>query len=252
MGSLSSNRRNQGGVEEPGMDSDCDTDSVQSEHSAHSVDSGLEESGHSNLEVDGGRVSGELIYENTTALKSNAYLTPVTTAIEKYQFGGHEVEDDDENDEDAGEEKEEEVEEVEEDDKEDSDGVAVPFPPLDLNSSHGVERASSKLWGVRRDLGANGLLGSQVIRTSNPTEDKIAKEIRELKEREEELLRRREMSRSPQSSIPTPTLTSAPPTKLSSPAKSSPSTKTSSPSPAMATPSPVLPQTQMEQEKPRP
>ena len=109
--------------------------------------------------MDGGGVSGELIYENTTALKSNAYLTPVTTAIEKYQFGGHEVEDDDENDEDAGEEKEEEVEE---DDKEDSDGVAVPFPPLDLNSSHGVERASSKLWGVRRDPGANGLLGSQV------------------------------------------------------------------------------------------
>ena len=55
-----------------------------------------------------------------------------------------------------------EVEEMEEDDKEDSDGVAVPFPPLDLNSSHGVERASSKLWGVRRDPGANGLLGSQV------------------------------------------------------------------------------------------
>ena len=70
--------------------------------------------------MDGGGVSGELIYENTTALKSNAYLTPVTTAIEKYQFGGHEEEDDDENDEDAGEEKEEEVEE---DDKECNKGL---------------------------------------------------------------------------------------------------------------------------------
>ena len=40
----------------------------------------------------------ELIYENTAALKSNAYLTPVTTAIEKYQFGGHEEEDEDEDD----------------------------------------------------------------------------------------------------------------------------------------------------------
>merc|ERR1712088_517730 len=128
-----------GGVEEPGMDSDCDTDSVHSEHSAHSVDSGLEESGHSNLEVEGGIVMGELIYENTAALKSNAYLTPVTTAIEKYQFGGHEEEDEDEDDDDAVEEKEED----EAEDQEDSEGVAVPFPPLDLtnSSSDGVERS---------------------------------------------------------------------------------------------------------------
>merc|ERR550519_2323876 len=179
-----------------GMDSDCDSDSV------HSVDSGLEESGHSNLEVEGGGMHEELIYENTAALKSNAYLTPVTTAIEKYQFGGHEEEDEDEDDDNAGEDKEdEEVEEEDEDDNEekDSEGVAVPFPPLDLTNSNsdGVERSSSKLWGVRSHGGANGLLCPQVIRTSNPTEDKIAKEIRELKEREEELLRRREMSKSP-------------------------------------------------------
>ena len=118
----------------------------------------------------------ELIYENTAALKSNAYLTPVTTAIEKYQFGGHEEEDEDEDDDDAGEEKEddeadeeeeeEEEEEGEEGDQKDSEGVAVPFPPLDLtitnSSSDGVERSSSKLWGVRSHGGANGLLGPQV------------------------------------------------------------------------------------------
>ena len=156
-------------------------------------------------------MNGELIYENTAVLKSNAYLTPVTTAIEKYQFGGHEEEDEDEDDDDAGEEKEEdnadEEEEEEEEEQKDSEGAAVPFPPLDLNSSSSdrVERSSSKLWGVRSNGGANGLLGPQVIisltidklnhfifklilsffspqviRTSNPTEDKIAKEIRWL------------------------------------------------------------------------
>ena len=158
---------------------------VCSEDSAHSIDSGLEESGHSNLEVktstiftmikmrnaskvEGGGVDGELIYENTAVLKSNAYLTPVTAAIEKYQFGGHEEEDDDEDDDDAVEEKEEdeaEEEEEEEEDQKGSEGVAVPFPPLDLtsnSSSDGVERSSSKLWGVRSHGGANGLLGPQV------------------------------------------------------------------------------------------
>ena len=116
--------------------------------------------------VEGGGMNEELIYENTAALKSNAYLTPVTTAIEKYQFGGHEEEDEYEDDEDAGEEKdeadeadedeeeEEEEEEDEEEDEKDSEGVAVPFPPLDLtnSSSDGVERSSSKLWGVSLSL----------------------------------------------------------------------------------------------------
>merc|ERR1712181_37854 len=100
--------------------------------------------------------------------------------------------------------------------------------------------------------------------TSNPTEDKIAKEIRELKEREEELLRRREMSKSPTAttmtttslqppptSVSTPNLTVVPSatTKPSTPAKSAPTTKSSSA--AMATPSPVPPQLQA-QEKTRP
>ena len=120
------------------------------------------------FKVEGGGVDGELIYENTAVLKSNAYLTPVTTAIEKYQFGGHEEEDEDEDDDDAGGEKEEdevEEEEEEEEDPKDSEGVAVPFPPLDLtsnSSSDGVERSSSKLWGVRSNGGANGFLGPQV------------------------------------------------------------------------------------------
>ena len=121
----------------------------------------------------------ELIYENTSALKSNAYLTPVTTAIEKYQFGGHaEEEEEEEEDHDAVEKSDDEEEEEE---KQDSDEEGVLFPPLDLtsNNSHQGERSSNKLWGVRSHGGAaNGLLGPQVVRTSNPTEDKIAKEIR--------------------------------------------------------------------------
>ena len=125
----------------------------------------------------------ELIYENTSALKSNAYLTPVTTAIEKYQFGGHaeEEEEEEEDDNDAAEKSGDEEEEEEEEEKQDSDGESVLFPPLDLtsNNSHQGERSSNKLWGVRSHGGAaNGLLGPQVVRTSNPTEDKIAKEIR--------------------------------------------------------------------------
>ena len=109
-------------------------------------------------------MNGELIYENTAVLKSNAYLTPVTTAIEKYQFGGHEEEDEDEDDDDAGEEKEEDEADEEEEEHKDSEGVAVPFPPLDLSSSSSdrVERSGSKLWGVRSHGGANGLLGPQV------------------------------------------------------------------------------------------
>ena len=105
------------------------------------------------------------------------------------------------------EDEADEEEEEEEEDQEEREGVAVPFPPLDLTNSNsdGVERSSSKLWGVRSHGGANGLLGPQVdispvierpsnfilsfsmifpqvIRTSNPTEDKIAKEIRWLEQ----------------------------------------------------------------------
>ena len=46
-----------------------------------------------------------------------------------------------------------------------------------------------KSWGVRRGMGT--ALAS-VERSANPTEEIIAKEIRELKEREEELIRLRE------------------------------------------------------------
>ena len=52
-----------------------------------------------------------------------------------------------------------------------------------------------KSWGVRRE----NLSQSQLQRTNNPTEEKIAKEIRELKEREEELVRAREMKDRPDS-----------------------------------------------------
>lgn len=169
------------------MDSDCE-----------SVDSGLEESGHSNLELEqglgslaslaeasegeeGGHVS-ESIYENADVLKqANAYLTPVTAAIEKYQFGGQLEE---------GEEGEEDEQEEEE---------HVPFPPLDLSTKK--EERGNTVWGVRQ-VGARGL--SPALRTTNPTEDKIAKEIRELKEREEELVRRRD-SKSPSPAAPSPT-----------------------------------------------
>merc|ERR1712223_2355157 len=158
----------------------------------------------------------ELIYENTTALKPNAYLTPVTTAIEKDQFGGH-AEEEEEDDNDAAEKSDDEQEEEEEEEKQqDSDEEGVLFPPLDLTSNNynQGERTSNKLWGVRSHGGAaNGLLGPQVVRTSNPTEDKIAKEIRELKEREEELVRRREMSKSPTTT--TTTTTSVHPRNLS-------------------------------------
>jgi hypothetical protein len=89
-----------------------------------------------------------------------------------------------------------------------------------------------------------------VIRTSNPTEDKIAKEIRELKEREEELLRRRETSKSPTpTSLQSPTSAATPTLTIASTTKPSPA-KSSSPSPALATPSPASPQLQV-QEKPR-
>ena len=47
---------------------------------------------------------------------------------------------------------------------------------------------AKKSWGVRRE----NLAQSQLQRSLNPTEEKIAKEIRELKEREEELVRARE------------------------------------------------------------
>ena len=49
-------------------------------------------------------------------------------------------------------------------------------------------RSVKRSWGVRRE---GGVLAS-LERSVNPTEEIIAQEIRELKEREEELVRRRE------------------------------------------------------------
>ena len=46
-----------------------------------------------------------------------------------------------------------------------------------------------KSWGVRREMGT---ALDRVERSANPTEEIIAKEIRELKEREEELIKLRE------------------------------------------------------------
>ena len=166
-----------GGPGSGGMESDCE-----------SVDSGLEESGHSNLDLDGGFTVPEeeedlpeSIYENAAVLKSNnSYLTPVTAAIEKYQFGGQGVEEDDEDDEVVEDEKEEVAsEEEEEEEEEDEKKGVVTYPPLDMDAKREPERGS-KLWGVRHG-GSAGL--TPISRSANPTEDKIAKEIRELKER---------------------------------------------------------------------
>ena len=46
-----------------------------------------------------------------------------------------------------------------------------------------------KSWGVRREI---GIALDRVERSTNPIEEIIAKDIRELKEREEELIRLRE------------------------------------------------------------
>jgi hypothetical protein len=153
------------------MESDCE-----------SVDSGLEESAHSTLGLEPGSIgeADESIYENAAVLKrsTNAYLTPVTATIEKYQFGEQEEEEDEEEEEEV-EEEEEELEEEVEDEVEESGVEEV--------EESGRGRA---LWGVR--AGGTEYLGGQAGgRSSNPTEDKIAKEIRELKEREEELVQRR-------------------------------------------------------------
>lgn len=182
------------------MESDCE-----------SVDSGLEESGVSNPSYgeegeEAGGEGQESIYENAAVLKqSTAYLTPVTAAvekearraIEKYQFGQErELEQ-------VQEEQEEEQDEQEDEQEEEQEqGLVVVFPPLDLGRERSEGREGT-LWGVRQ--GGLGL-SSPALRSSNPTEDKIAKEIRELKEREEELVRRRESkSPSPALSLPSPT-----------------------------------------------
>merc|ERR550532_766909 len=82
-------------------------------------------------------------------------------------------------------EEEEEVEvEVEVEERVAEEGhtfEAVSFQDLEVFEA--PSEPVKKSWGVRRE----NLSQSQLQRTNNPTEEKIAKEIRELKEREEEL-----------------------------------------------------------------
>ena len=81
-------------------------------------------------------------------------------------------------------------------------------------------------WGVR----IGNFPQSPSPRQNNPTEDKIAKEIRELKEREEELIRLRKAQTAVNASSPSPSpspevpvaISQPSPTPKSSPSKSSP------------------------------
>ena len=87
----------------------------------------------------------------------------------------------------------------------------------------------------------------------------MTSDYRELKEREEELVRRREMSKSPTTTTttttsvhprnPSPSLAST--TRSSSPVKSTPTIKSSSPSPAVTAPSHAPPHHHVAQEKPK-
>jgi len=182
-----------------GSDSECE-----------SLDSGLETGGNSNLEpseagfVEVGTVSedseadekrpdsgasaeshlsdfSEGIYENAAVLKSSNMSSPVTTALEKYEFGQHEILDED-SDQFPGE-KRTQSEVTEETGN--SDNEAVSFQDIENFESGPVKKS----WGVRHDMGTSL---ARVERSANPTEEIIAKEIRELKEREEELTRLRE------------------------------------------------------------
>jgi len=166
------------------MESDCE-----------SVDSGLE-TGNSNLETsENGFIDGdsdslsdgfdkpdvvgsydlensehsESIYENAAVLKSNNFVKPISSTLEKYEFGQN----DDARSDSLG----------------DDSNESVVFQDLEDFDKPASENESKTLsWGVR----AGNLPQSPSPRTNNPTEDKIAKEIRELKEREEELIRLRE------------------------------------------------------------
>lgn len=181
-----------------GSDSECE-----------SLDSGLETGGNSNLEpseagfVEVGAISedseadekrpdsgasaeshlsdfSEGIYENAAVLKSSNMSSPVTTALEKYEFGQHEILDEDS--EQFPGEKRSQSDVTEE---EHSENEAVSFQDIENFESGPVKKS----WGVRHEMGT---ALARVERSANPTEEIIAKEIRELKEREEELARLRE------------------------------------------------------------
>jgi len=205
------------------MESDCE-----------SVDSGLE-TGNSNLETsENGFLEGdsdslsdgfdkpegvgsydlensdhsESIYENAAVLKSNNFVKPISSTLEKYEFGQN----DDARSDSLGDESNESVvfQDIEDFDK----------PASDVESK-------TISWGVR----IGNLPQSPSPRNNNPTEDKIAKEIRELKEREDELIRLRE-AQTKVSTPPPPSPTPSPevPVIVSQPTPKSSTVKSPGPS----------------------
>merc|ERR1719210_1240517 len=121
----------------------------------------------------------EGIYENAAVLKSSTMSSSSdTTILEKYEFG-QETNDHDVDDDDA---------DVDEGKQRDSEPLSFQDIESFETSPPVMTQSVKKSWGVRRE----SLTQNTVERSVNPTEEKIAKEIRELKEREEELVRLRE------------------------------------------------------------
>lgn len=183
------------------MESDCE-----------SIDSGLE-TGNSNLETsENGFMEGdtdsisdgfdkrdtsgtydlenlehsESIYENAAVLKSTNFGKPISSTLEKYEFGQNE----DARSDSLGDESNESV-------------VFQDIEDFDKPASEVDSKTIS--WGVR----IGNFPQSPSPRNNNPTEDKIAKEIRELKEREDELIRLREAATT-QNTPPPPSPTPSP------------------------------------------
>lgn len=136
-------------------------DDMDSEDDCISLDSGLETSGQT--------LESESIYENAAVLKSTNLVKSVTPTLEKYQFGLNE--------------DFEHFTVADSDEVDDLDKVVVTGG--DRGVTWGVRTSHSPPQQVMRT-------GSPFDRSTNPTEDKIAKEIREMKEREEELKRNQE------------------------------------------------------------
>lgn len=139
-------------------------DDMDSEDDCISLDSGLETSGQA--------LESESIYENAAVLKSANLVksvTAVTPTLEKYQFGLNE----------------------------DFEHFTVAESDVGNGEDKGDVTGGDRgvTWGVRSTHSPPQptiRTGSPFDRSTNPTEDKIAKEIREMKEREEELVRIRE------------------------------------------------------------
>lgn len=147
-------------------------DDMDSEDDCISLDSGLETSGQA--------LESESIYENAAVLKSANLVKSVTPTLEKYQFGLNE-----------------DFEHFTVADSDVGDGE-------DRGDVTGGDRGVT--WGVRSTHSPPQpaiRTGSPFDRSTNPTEDKIAKEIREMKEREEELKAIRERTVTP-SPVPAP------------------------------------------------